>query len=346
VTPRQNRVVEALRTTPVVQALTRTHRLPASGSVSPATTDPPTRPWSPPTSRPSMGASSWWWWSTRRPRPGPRRTWSPSWARARSFLFPQGEARFYGEETDPRIGGLRVEAVEALFSGSARVFVTTPRALQERVALPDRLTRLRLELEEGDEIGFQLLVEELETMGYERVPLVEEVGQFAVRGGLIDVFSLGSSDPVRLEFWGDEITSIRRFQVADQRSTGPPPPGPSPPGRLPLHRGAGGPSRTERRARTGFRSFLEVLPDDAILVNLCDHRLARDVPAQLGPGHEDPPRPRGRGRAAPRPRGPPPRAGGEWRSPRSSAIPCSNSSPTDPATSTWERVPRRSSSGA
>jgi transcription-repair coupling factor (superfamily II helicase) len=135
-------------------------------------------------------------------------------------LFPQGEARFYGEESDPRIGGLRVEAVEALFSGNARVFVTTPRGLQERVELPDRLARLRLELSVDEEIGFQLLVEELEALGYARAPLVEEVGQFAVRGGIVDVFSLGAADPVRLEFWGDTITSIRRFAVADQRSTG------------------------------------------------------------------------------------------------------------------------------
>jgi transcription-repair coupling factor (superfamily II helicase) len=181
-------------------------------------------------------------------------------------LFPQGEARFYGEETDPRIGGLRVEAVEVLFGGSARVFVTTPRALQERVALPDRLARLRLELEVGEEIGFQLLVEELEVMGYTRVPLVEAVGQYAVRGGIIDVFSLGAADPARLEFWGDEITSIRRFQVADQRSTGDEP-------RIHLlpasFRSAAGDAEAEAGG-TELRSFLEVLPDDAILVELAD----------------------------------------------------------------------------
>jgi transcription-repair coupling factor (superfamily II helicase) len=182
-------------------------------------------------------------------------------------LFPQGEARFYGEETDPRIGGLRVEAVEALFSGNARVFVTTPRALQERVALPDRLARLRLELEKGEEIGFQLLVEELEVMGYERVPLVQEVGQFAVRGGIVDVFSLGASDPVRIEFWGDEITSIRRFQVADQRSTGSEP-------RVHLlpasFRGGEETGAAVGNGATDLRSFLEVLPDDAILFDLCE----------------------------------------------------------------------------
>lgn len=176
-----------------------------------------------------------------------------------ALLFPQGEARFYGEEGDPRIGGLRVEAVEALFSGTARVLVTTVRALQERVALPDRLARLRLELAVGEEIGFQLLLEELEAMGYTRAPLVQEVGQFAVRGGILDVFSLGSPDPLRIEFWGDEISSIRRFDVADQRSSG----NETAVHLLPASFQGGG-------AVTGpgvTRSLLEILPRDALLVD-------------------------------------------------------------------------------
>jgi transcription-repair coupling factor (superfamily II helicase) len=174
-------------------------------------------------------------------------------------LYPQGEARFYSPESDPRIGGLRVEAVEALFGGSARLFVTTPRALQERVAIPDRLARLRLELEVGEEIGFQLLAEELETLGYGRVPLVEEVGQYAVRGGILDIFSLGIPDPVRLEFWGDEISSIRRFDVADQRSTGTEDRVTLLPARF--RTGADGGGETTR-------SLLEILPVDTVLVQL------------------------------------------------------------------------------
>ncbi len=174
-------------------------------------------------------------------------------------LYPQSEARFYSPESDPRIGGLRVEAVEALFGGSAQIFVTTPRALQERVAIPDRLARLRLELEVGEEIGFQLLAEELETLGYERVPLVEEVGQYAVRGGILDIFSLGIPDPVRLEFWGDEISSIRRFDVSDQRSTGSEERITLLPARF--RTGEDGESRSTR-------SLLEILPEGAVLVQM------------------------------------------------------------------------------
>ena len=178
-----------------------------------------------------------------------------------SHLFPQRESRFFDEEDeDLRIQGLRIEALEALLGGRGRIFVTTARALQERAAIPDRLARLRLELAKGEEIGFTLLVEELEAMGYERVSLVEEVGQFAVRGGLLDVFSLGLPDPVRIEFWGDEVSSIRTFGVSDQRS------------RESMERvhllpasfqgtgNGGGP--------TSLRSLLEILPGDALLVGL------------------------------------------------------------------------------
>jgi len=137
-------------------------------------------------------------------------------------LFPQREALPH-EQGEPHleIGGLRVEAVEALFSNHTRLLTTTLRALQERSPLPKSLTDLRIELAVGDERDFGGLVQLLEKRAFERVPLVEEVGQFAVRGGLLDVFSFGTPDPVRIEFWGDEITSLRHFDILDQRSTPP-----------------------------------------------------------------------------------------------------------------------------
>jgi len=136
-----------------------------------------------------------------------------------SHLYPQKEALPY-EESEPHleIGGLRVEAVEALLSGRVRLLVTTPRALQERVPIPARLATLRQTFRIGDVVDFSALPATLEARGFERVPLVEEVGQFAVRGGILDVFSVASGEPVRIEFWGDEIASIRLFDVLDQRS--------------------------------------------------------------------------------------------------------------------------------
>ena len=138
-----------------------------------------------------------------------------------SHLYPQKEALPYEEaESHLEIGGLRVEAVEALFAGRAKILVTTPRALQERVPIPRHLTDLRTTFRVGDAAVFSDLPKLLEDRGFERVPLVEEVGQFAVRGGILDLFSVSAGDPVRIEFWGDEIVSIRAFDILDQRSAG------------------------------------------------------------------------------------------------------------------------------
>ena len=136
-----------------------------------------------------------------------------------SFLFPQREARPY-ESSEPHleIGALRVEAVEALLGGRTRLLVTTLRALQERAPIPAELARLRISLRVGEEVGFQRLIGDLTERGFERVPLVEEVGQFAVRGGLLDIYSFGTPEPTRVEFWGDEITSLRFFDILDQRT--------------------------------------------------------------------------------------------------------------------------------
>jgi transcription-repair coupling factor (superfamily II helicase) len=69
--------------------------------------------------------------------------------------------------------------------------------------------------------GFDQLVESLAALGYSRVPQVEARGEFAVRGGIIDVFPTAEDHAARVEFWGDEVESLRGFSVGDQRSTGP-----------------------------------------------------------------------------------------------------------------------------
>jgi transcription-repair coupling factor (superfamily II helicase) len=186
-----------------------------------------------------------------------------------AWLYPQREALPYeSEEPHLEIGGLRVEAVEALFSGKARLLVTTLRALQERAPVPERLARLRLTLRVGPSMGLQGLVTALEERGFERAALVEEVGQFAVRGGIVDLFSFGSSEPVRIEFWGDDVDSLRSFDILDQRSTQqldevhvlP----------VDFRRQAGG--------DTILRSLLELLPSGTVLARLERPRQYLDAP--------------------------------------------------------------------
>jgi transcription-repair coupling factor (superfamily II helicase) len=135
-------------------------------------------------------------------------------------LYPQRETLPYEEgEGHVEISGQRVEALEAVLSGRVAVLVTTTRALQERTALPASVDALRLELSAGQEIRPVDLAEQLLEMGFEEVSLIEEIGQFARRGGIVDIFGFGADEPARLEFWGDEIESIRHFEILSQRST-------------------------------------------------------------------------------------------------------------------------------
>ena len=115
---------------------------------------------------------------------------------------------------------MRVEALEALLSGHTAVLVAPARAVQELAPAVRALDELRLGLRVGQEVRPATVAERLENMGLERVPLVEEVGQFALRGGILDVFAFGYPDPVRVEFWGDTIESIRSFEVLSQLSVG------------------------------------------------------------------------------------------------------------------------------
>ena len=182
--------------------------------------------------------------------------------------YPQRESLPY-EDSEPHveIGARRVEAVEAVLSGRASVLVTTPRAVQELAPVPAEVRDLRLEIRAGEERRPADLAERLESMGFERVPTVEEVGQFALRGGIMDVFGVGSAEPARLEFWGDEIESIRRFDVLSQRST-------ESVDELVLlpvdFRGSArsnGPRPEELRER---RSILDLLPPDTVVIQLPD----------------------------------------------------------------------------
>ncbi|CAN5612695.1 transcription-repair coupling factor [soil metagenome] len=136
-------------------------------------------------------------------------------------LYPQRETLPYeAAEHHFEVSGLRVETLEALFAGRVRIMVTTARALQELADIPAGLADLRLTLSVGDTVRLTELAQQLDDMGFERAPMVEAVGEYAVRGGILDLFGFGAPEPVRVELWGDEIVSIRQFEILDQRSTG------------------------------------------------------------------------------------------------------------------------------
>jgi transcription-repair coupling factor (superfamily II helicase) len=133
-------------------------------------------------------------------------------------LHPPREG--FGEvEPHAEVAGERVETLSRLLRGEVRVLLTTTRAVLERTRLPSAVRALRLELQRGEQWRPEALVERLEALGYERVPMVDDVAQFSWRGGILDIYSFGMSEPVRLEFWGDEIAELRHFDIATQRST-------------------------------------------------------------------------------------------------------------------------------
>ncbi|MFV1985858.1 MAG: transcription-repair coupling factor [Gemmatimonadota bacterium] len=138
-----------------------------------------------------------------------------------SRCFPQRETLPY-EDADPHveIAAQRVDALGALLAGRVTMLVTTGRALAERTPVPVTPGEsFVLTLATGDSPGLHPLAERLDRMGFERTGTVKEVGDYALRGGLIDVFPFGHAAPLRIELWGDQIESIRPFDALTQRST-------------------------------------------------------------------------------------------------------------------------------
>jgi transcription-repair coupling factor (superfamily II helicase) len=133
-------------------------------------------------------------------------------------LYPAREG--FGEaEPHLEVAGERVETLEQLSRGELRVLLTTARALAEKTRMPSALRELRVELRRGGTHRLSDLVAHLESIGFERVPMVEDVAQFSLRGGIFDVYSFGMAEPVRAEFWGDTIEDLRHFDLATQRSS-------------------------------------------------------------------------------------------------------------------------------
>ncbi len=135
-------------------------------------------------------------------------------------LYPSGEAEPY-ERISPSAEsmGKRWNVRHRLLAeGKPQIVVASLKALLKRVP-PRRIhAREALFLSPGEEIRREEWIERLPQIGYSRVGLVHEVGEFAVRGHLVDLFSPGASVPLRIEFFGDRVESIRAFDPETQRS--------------------------------------------------------------------------------------------------------------------------------
>ena len=100
-----------------------------------------------------------------------------------------------------------------------QLLLATASAASQRVLTPFRVRQLTRRIAESEQIPRETLVEQLNSLGYQRADTVAEHGEYAVRGSLIDLFPAGEELALRLDFFGDEIDSVRRFDPVDQRST-------------------------------------------------------------------------------------------------------------------------------
>ncbi len=114
--------------------------------------------------------------------------------------------------------GQRISTLSNLLTNKLKIVVCPVRSLIEPTITKELLEQNQIDLQLNIEYDLDNLVNRLIKLGFRRVSVVEEVGDFAVRGGLIDFFSPGSEAPVRVEFFGDEVDTIRHFEVATQRT--------------------------------------------------------------------------------------------------------------------------------
>lgn len=119
----------------------------------------------------------------------------------------------------PDIVGERYKVLESLIdSKEPRIILSSLQASLQKVISPEHFVLLHLTLKTGDKISFDELVEKLKKMGYQRSAVASDKGEFAIRGGIVDIFPVSSPDPFRLEFWGDELESIRIYDPIGQKS--------------------------------------------------------------------------------------------------------------------------------
>ena len=112
----------------------------------------------------------------------------------------------------------RIEVLNNIVNKKTKIIVTTIEAIMQPMISKDILYKNLLHLKVGQELELDKLKETLVSLGYERYDVIEGKGQFSIRGGIVDI-AINSKNGIRIEFWGDEIDSIRKFNILTQRST-------------------------------------------------------------------------------------------------------------------------------
>lgn len=139
---------------------------------------------------------------------------------ANVFFFPSSKRR---RTTDEAMVIQRTEVLAALSRlattpSASPIVVTYPEALSETVPAKNELSAISFQLSTGQEIAHSALSKQLLDLGFEQVDFVFQPGQYAIRGSIVDIYSYSHDIPYRLDFFGDEIDSIREFDIEDQLS--------------------------------------------------------------------------------------------------------------------------------
>ena len=138
------------------------------------------------------------------------------------YLYPAKDLLFYHADIKGKyLVKQRMEVVRAIIEAgedTGITVITTVDAFLDGMPKLEEIQEKRVHISADGAVDFTKLQEKLSAMGYEREVEVDAPGQFAVRGGILDVFPLTEEQPVRIELWGDEVDSIRTFDVENQRS--------------------------------------------------------------------------------------------------------------------------------
>ncbi len=136
------------------------------------------------------------------------------------FFFPSTYKRSVQyEQTEPANIVLRTEVLNFLSSGKRKgIIVTYPESVMEKVISKRNLKKNTFTIKKGDRLALEFLEEVLHEYNFERVDFVNEPGQYAIRGSIADVFSYSADLPYRIDFFGDDVDSIRTFNTDDQLS--------------------------------------------------------------------------------------------------------------------------------
>jgi transcription-repair coupling factor (superfamily II helicase) len=135
------------------------------------------------------------------------------------YLYPAKDLIFYSADVHGNaIVKNRMSVIRSLASGEAPIVVVSLDALMDRILPLDRIKSNVIKLKIGDVVEEKALSVKLVSLGYQRQEQVDAPGDFAVRGGIFDIFPLNDDVPVRIEFFGDEIDEIKSFDADSQRS--------------------------------------------------------------------------------------------------------------------------------